>query len=110
MTSFVNLHKTATNKSKMFKTSTKRTQEDELPDVARFMPRVYEDDDIDVDGGNDLNDDLDASNEEEVNVKEEEEEEKEEKVVEAAAVTVKKSKSKRIEEEELRPEEQGCSE
>ena len=96
----------------MFKTSTKRTQEDDLPDVARFMPRVYEDDDIDVDGGgNDLHDDLDASNEEEVNVKEEEEtEEKEEKVVEAAAVTVKKSKSKRIEEEELRPEEQGCSE
>ena len=95
----------------MSKTSTKRTQEDDLPDVARFMPRVYEDDDIDVDGGNDLHDDLDASNEEEVNVKEEEEtEEKEEKVVEAAAVTVKKSKSKRIEEEELRPEEQGCSE
>ena len=42
-------------------------KEDDISDVARFMPRVYEEDDVDVDGAND---DLDASNEEEVNVKE----------------------------------------
>ena len=64
--------------------------------MARFMPRVFEEDDVDVDG----NEDLDASNDEEV-VKEEEEKQKEE------APVVKKSKGKRVEEEELRPEEQG---
>ena len=67
-------------------------------DVARFMPRVYEDDDIDI--GNDANEALDASNEEE-----EVEREKVEPVATAAAA--KRSKSRRIEEEELRPEEQG---
>ena len=75
-------------------------KEDDISDVARFMPRVYEDDDVDVG-----NDDLDASNEEEVNVKEEEEIE-ESKVAEQPTVVAKRSKNKRVEEEELRPEEQ----
>ena len=73
--------------------------------MARFMPRVYEDEDVDVD----TNEELDASNEEEVNVKEEEAEEveREEKEKVEQPTVMKRSKSKRIEEEELRPEEQG---
>ena len=76
--------------------------------MARFMPRVYEDDDIDVGGSGDTNEDLDASNEE-VERKEEEVERKE-KVEPVATAAAKRSKSRRIEEEELRPEEQGRSE
>ena len=72
------------------------------------MPRVFEYDDIDV--GDDANEDLDASNEE-VERKEEEVERKEKvEPVATAAAAAKRSKSRRIEEEELRPEEQGRSE
>ena len=68
------------------------------------MPRVFEYDDIDI--GDDANEDLDASNEE-VERKEEEVERKEK--VEPVATAAKRSKSRRVEEEELRPEEQGRS-